>query len=90
MSRVAAQEPQIIYVHHQSSPFPTRIWRRRSPSQSRRVPALMSRTVNMIGMRSRAASKSAARSVRRIWGPASTRGIRYVDYIPMLQNINSF
>src|SRR5262245_40178482 len=44
-------EPQIIYVHHQSGPFPTRIW---LPPFSEPVgvdaPYLMSREVNMIGM----------------------------------------
>jgi hypothetical protein len=44
-------EPQIIYVHHQSGPFPTRIW---LPPFSEPVgidaPYLMSREVNMIVM----------------------------------------
>ena len=44
-------EPQIIYVHHQSGPFPTRIW---LPPFSEPVgidaPFIMSREVNMIGM----------------------------------------
>ena len=44
-------EPSIVYVHHQSSPFPTRIW---LPPFSEPIgsdaPFLMSREVNMIGM----------------------------------------
>jgi hypothetical protein len=85
-------EPQIIYVHHQSSPFPTRIWLPPFAEPiAPRVPALMSRTVNMIGM-------GIARSLEErgqvgathmgtgfdAWYPG------YVDYMPMLQNINSF
>jgi hypothetical protein len=85
-------EPQIIYVHHQSSPFPTRMWLPPFAEPiAPRVPALMSRTVNMIGM-------GIARSLEErgqvgathmgtgfdAWYPG------YVDYMPMLQNINAF
>jgi hypothetical protein len=85
-------EPQIIYVQHQSSPFPTRIWLPPFAEPiAPRVPPLMSRTVNMIGM-------GIARSLEErgqvgathmgtgfdAWYPG------YVDYLPMLQNINAF
>jgi hypothetical protein len=85
-------EPQIIYVHHQSSPFPTRIWLPPfAEPVAPRVPALMSRTVNMIGM-------GIARSLEErgqvgathmgtgfdAWYPG------YVDYLPMFQNISAF
>jgi len=44
-------EPQVIYVHHQSGPFPTRIW---LPPFSEPVgtdaPPVIAREVNMIGM----------------------------------------
>jgi hypothetical protein len=85
-------EPQIIYVHHQSSPFPTRIWLPPFAEPiAPRVPPLMSRTVNMIGM-------GIARSLEErgqvgathmgtgfdAWYPG------YIDYMPMLQNINAF
>src|SRR4029079_5375384 len=44
-------EPQIVYVHHQSGPFPTRIW---LPPFSEPVgvdaPPIVAREVNMIGM----------------------------------------
>jgi len=44
-------EPQIIYVHHQSSPLPTRIWLPPFADPiANRAPPLMSRTVNTIGM----------------------------------------
>jgi len=44
-------EPQIIYNHHQSSPFPTRIWIPPfAEPVSPNVHPLMWRTVNLIGM----------------------------------------
>ena len=85
-------EPQIIYVQHQSSPFPTRIWLPPFAEPiATHVPPLMSRTVNMIGM-------GIARSLEErgqvgathmgtgfdAWYPG------YIDYMPMLQNINAF
>jgi Zinc carboxypeptidase len=85
-------EPQIIYVHHQSSPFPTRIWLPPFAEPiATQVPPIMSRTVNMIGM-------AIARSLEErgqvgathmgtgfdAWYPG------YIDYLPMLQNVNAF
>ncbi len=85
-------EPQIIYVHHQSGPFPTRIW---LPPFSEPVgidaPFLMSREVNMIGM-------AIARSLEErgqigathmgtafdAWYPG------YIDYAPNFKNIAAF
>ncbi len=51
-TRVAREwEPQIIYNHHQSSPFPTRIWIPPFAEPiSPHVHPLMWRTVNLIGM----------------------------------------
>ena len=46
-----AWEPQILYNHHQSSPFPTRIWIPPfAEPVSSYVHPLMWRTVNMLGM----------------------------------------
>lgn len=85
-------EPQIVYVHHQSSPFPTRIWLPPFAEPiATQVPPIMSRTVNMIGM-------AIARSLEErgqvgathmgtgfdAWYPG------YIDYLPMLQNVNAF
>lgn len=85
-------EPQIIYVQHQSGPFPTRIW---VPPFSEPVgahaPYLMSREVNMIGM-------AIARSLEEhgqvgathmgtafdAWYPG------YIDYAPNFKNIAAF
>ncbi len=52
VTRVARHwEPQIIYNHHQSSPFPTRIWIPPFAEPiSPNVHPLMWRTVNLIGM----------------------------------------
>src|SRR4051794_22169457 len=85
-------EPQIIYVHHQSGPFPTRIW---LPPFSEPVgidaPFIMSREVNMIGM---AIAKSLEEhgqvgathmgTAFDAWYPG------YVDYAPNFKNIASF
>ena len=96
-SRVLARtwqewDPQIIYVHHQSSPFPTRIW---LPPFAEPIatfsPPLMSRTVNTIGMT--IAQMLEARGLPGAvhmgtgfdaWYPG------YVDYMPMLQNQAAF
>ena len=96
-SRVLARtwqewDPQIIYVHHQSSPFPTRIW---LPPFAEPIatyaPPLMSRTVNTIGMT--IAQMLEGRGMPGAvhmgtgfdaWYPG------YVDYVPMLQNQAAF
>ena len=70
-------EPQIIYVQHQSGPFPTRIWLPPfSEPVGSDVPSLMAREVNMIGMAiARGLEERGNRSAQRIWEPRSTRGI---------------
>ena len=93
-SRVLARtwrhwEPQIIYIHHQSSPFPTRIWLPpfAEPIASQ-VHPLMSRTVNAIGMiiaraleeRGQVGSTHMGTGFDA-WYPG------YIDYMPMLRNI---
>ncbi len=85
-------EPQIIHVHHQSSPFPTRIWLPPFAEPiAPDVPPLMSRTVNTIGMA--IAQMLEARGMPGAthmgtgfdaWYPG------YVDYMPMLQNEAAF
>jgi hypothetical protein len=85
-------EPQIIHVHHQSSPFPTRIWLPpfAEPIASQ-APYLISREVNMIGM---AMAKGLE---ERGQGGATHMGTGfdawypgYIDYKPVFQNIASF
>jgi hypothetical protein len=96
-SRVVARtwrewEPQIIYVQHQTAPFPTRIWLPPFAEPiAPRVPALMSREVNTIGM-------TIAQALETNGMPGATHmgtGFDawypgYIDYMPMLQNIGSF
>lgn len=85
-------EPHIIYVHHQTAPFPTRIW---LPPFSEPVgleaPALVAREVNMIGMaiakgldeRGQVGATHMGTSYDA-WYPG------YVDYAPVFKNIPAF
>lgn len=85
-------EPQIIYVHHQTAPFPTRIW---LPPFAEPIgaeaPPLMSRTVNSIGM-------AIAHGLESNGQPGATHmgtGFDswypgYIDYMPMFKNIPAF
>ena len=96
-SRVIARtwrewEPQIIYVHHQSSPFPTRIW---IPPFADPIglyaPPIMSRTVNSIGTR-------IAQELDQAGRPGAVHMLAtfdayypgYIDYMPMYQHIASW
>jgi hypothetical protein len=85
-------EPSIVYVHHQSSPFPTRIW---LPPFSEPIgsdaPFLMSREVNMIGMaiakgleeRGQVGATHMGTSFDA-WYPG------YIDYAPNFKNVPAF
>ena len=96
-SRVIARmwrewEPDIIYVHHQSSPFPTRIWIPPfADPVGYRAPAIMGREVNAIGTRiaEELDAKGQPGAVHMLatydaWYPG------YIDYMPMYQNIPSW
>ena len=96
-SRVVARtwrewEPQIIYAHHQSSPFPTRMW---IPPFADPVglyaPPLMSRQVNAIGMRIAAEldAKGQPGGVHML-ATFDAYYPGYIDYMPMYQNINAW
>ena len=85
-------EPNIIYVHHQSAPFPTRIW---LPPFAEPIalhtPYIVSRELNMIGMaiarRLDAEGKVGATHMGSgydAWYPG------YVDYAPAFKNIPAF
>ncbi len=96
-SRVVARtwrqwEPNIIYVQHQTAPFPTRIWLPPFADPiAPRVNPMMSREVNTIGM-------TIAQNLEQEGKPGATHmgtGFDawypgYIDYLPMLQNIASF
>ena len=85
-------EPNIIYVHHQSAPFPTRIW---LPPFAEPIalhtPYIVSRELNMIGMaiarKLDAEGKVGATHMGSgydAWYPG------YVDYAPVFKNIPAF
>ena len=87
-----AWEPNIIYVHHQSSPFPTRIWLPPFAAPiATHAPALMSSELNMIGM-------AIAQGLDEEGKPGAThmddtfdawyQG--YIDYLPVFKNIPAF
>ena len=85
-------EPQIIYVHHQSGPFPTRIW---LPPFSAPVgsdaPYLMSREVNMIGMAIAKGLEERGQVGATHMGTAFDAWYPgYVDYAPNFKNIAAF
>jgi hypothetical protein len=85
-------EPDIIYVHHQSSPFPTRIWIPPfADPVGLRVPPIMAREVNAIGTRiaEELEANGQPGAVHELatydaWYPG------YIDYMPMYQNIASW
>ncbi len=96
-SRVLARtwrhwEPQIIYVHHQTSPFPTRIWLPpfAEPIASQ-APPLMSRTVNALGMAIAQGLESNGQEGATHMGTGFDAWYPgYVDYLPMLQHRATF
>jgi hypothetical protein len=82
-------EPSIIYVHHQSGPFPTRIW---LPPFSEPVgidaPFLMSREVNMIGMAIAKGLEERGQVGATHMGTAFDAWYPgYIDYAPNFKNI---
>lgn len=96
-SRVVARvwrewEPQIIYVQHQTAPFPTRIWLPPFAEPiATHAPALMSREVNTIGMTIAQSLESNGMVGATHMGTGFDAWYPgYVDYMPMLQNIAAF
>jgi hypothetical protein len=85
-------EPQIVYVHHQSGPFPTRIW---LPPFSEPVatdaPYLMSREVNMIGMAIAKGLEERGQVGATHMGTAFDAWYPgYIDYAPNFKNVAAF
>lgn len=96
-SRVIARtwrewEPDIIYVQHQTAPFPTRIWLPPFAEPiANRVPGLMSREVNTIGMTIAQALETEGKVGATHMGTGFDAWYPgYIDYMPMLQNIASY
>jgi len=87
-----AWEPSIVYVHHQSSPFPTRIW---LPPFSEPIgsdaPFLMSREVNMIGMAIAKGLEERGQVGATHMGLAFDAWYPgYIDYAPNFKNVPAF
>jgi hypothetical protein len=85
-------EPQIIYVQHQSGPFPTRIW---LPPFSEPVgidtPYVIAREVNMIGMAIAKALEEHGQVGATHMGTAFDAWYPgYIDYAPNFKNIAAF
>src|SRR5687768_13313761 len=85
-------EPHIIFVHHQSAPFPTRIWLPPFADPiGLRAPGIISRELNTIGM-------AIAQELESRGQPGAThQGVGfdawypgYIDYMPVYQNIAAF
>ncbi|HET7622621.1 MAG TPA: M14 metallopeptidase family protein [Gemmatimonadaceae bacterium] len=85
-------EPEIIYVHHQSSPFPTRIW---VPPFADPVgvfvPPIPAREVNVIGTEIALALDANGQPGATSMGDGFDAWYAgYIDYMPMYQNIASW
>jgi hypothetical protein len=85
-------EPQIIHVHHQSSPFPTRIWLPpfAEPIASQ-APYLISREINMIGMAMAKGLEERGQVGATHMGTGFDAWYPgYIDYKPVFQNIAAY
>jgi hypothetical protein len=85
-------EPHIIYVHHQTAPFPARIW---LPPFSEPVgleaPNLSAREVNMIGMAIAKGLEERGQTGATHMGTAFDAWYPgYIDYAPIFKNIPAF
>ncbi|HSG00339.1 MAG TPA: M14 metallopeptidase family protein [Vicinamibacterales bacterium] len=85
-------EPQIIYVHHQSAPFPTRIWLPPFAEPiATHAPYLISRTVNMIGMAMAMGLEERGQVGATHMGTGFDAWYPgYIDYLPVFKNIAAF
>ncbi len=85
-------EPQIIYVQHQSSPFPTRIWLPPFAEPiATHAPYLMSREVNTIGMQiAQGLEERNMVGATHMGSGYDAWYAGYIDYAPMFKNIASF
>ena len=85
-------EPQIIHVHHQSSPFPTRIWLPPFAEPiATQAPYLISREINMIGMAMAKGLEERGQVGATHMGTGFDAWYPgYIDYKPVFQNISSF
>jgi hypothetical protein len=85
-------EPQIVYVHHQAGPFPTRIW---LPPFSEPVgveaPPVIAREINMIGMAIAKGLDEKGQVGATHMGTAFDAWYPgYIDYAPIFKNVAAF
>ena len=85
-------EPQIVYVHHQTGPFPTRIW---LPPFSEPVgieaPPLIAREINMIGMAiAKALDENGQPGATHMGTAFDAWYPGYIDYAPIFKNVAAF
>lgn len=85
-------EPQIIHVHHQSSPFPTRIW---VPPFAEPIathaPYVMSRQINTIGMAiAQGLEERGMVGATHMGTGFDAWYAGYIDYTPIFKNIAAF
>ncbi|MDT8368162.1 MAG: M14 family zinc carboxypeptidase [Longimicrobiales bacterium] len=93
ITRVAREyEPQILYNHHQTSPFPTRIWIPPFAEPiSPRVHPLMWRTVNLMGMNmSHALEERGMRGATHMGSGFDNWYPGFMDHAQNFHNIASF
>ncbi len=85
-------EPEIIYVHHQSSPFPTRIWVPPfADPVGMYVPPIPAREVNVIGTEIALSLDANGQAGATSMGDGFDAWYAgYIDYMPMYQNIASW
>jgi hypothetical protein len=93
-SRVVARtwrewEPDIVYVHHQSPPFPYRMWIPPFADPiGMRAPPIMGRTVNAIGTRIAAELDFRGQpGAVHMLATFDAYYPGYIDYMPMYQNV---
>ena len=85
-------EPTIVYVFHQTAPFPTRIWLPPfSEPVGEHTPAIVSREINMIGMAIAQGLDERGQVGATHMGTAFDAWYPgYVDYAPVFKNIPAF
>jgi hypothetical protein len=85
-------EPHIIYVHHQTAPFPARIWLPPfSDPVGLEAPYLSAREVNMIGMAIAKGLEERGQTGAIHMGTSFDAWYPgYVDYAPIFKNIPAF
>jgi zinc carboxypeptidase len=82
-------EPQIVYVHHQTAPFPTRIWLPPfAEPTGLEAPPIVAREVNMIGMAiARALDENGQPGATHMGTGYDSWYPGYIDYAPIFKNI---